>query len=235
MQIFEKEIFFEKAKNNTGALKHRTTKKISDARLEELLKFIHTFVKKHSYAPTVREMMACVNVTSTATIQYYLNKLEERGLITRRANKKRTLEVVKDAFAQELQAESNKKSNITLQVPYVGNVAAGEPILAQENFLDNYELPKNLISGQNLFMLRISGNSMRDAGILDGDKVIVEQNKNANNGDIVVAMIDGSATVKTFFKEKDCIRLQPENPAFDPIYSKHVEILGKVIGLFRKM
>lgn len=231
MKNSEKEIFFEKSKNNTGALKHRTSKKISDSRMDELFLYIQNFVQTHSYAPTVREMMACINVTSTATIQYYLNKLEERGMISRKENKKRTIEIAKPYLI----AKETKTDIASKKVPYIGKVAAGEPIFADENYLESYDLPKNLIHGDNLFMLRISGTSMRDAGILDGDKVIVEQCHAANNGDIVVAMIDGNATVKTFYKEKGYIRLQPENPAFEPILSKNVEILGKVVGLFRKI
>ncbi|MFA6859822.1 MAG: transcriptional repressor LexA [Clostridia bacterium] len=230
MENYEKEIFFEKSKFNSGALKRRTTKLKSDMRLNELLSFIDKYIKEHSYSPSIREMMPCVNVTSTATIQYYLNELEERGLIKRSANKKRTLEIVKNFNEDEEQIDKNSFK----KVPYIGKVAAGIPIFAEENYLDSYEIPKNLISGENLFILKIVGNSMQNIGILNGDKVVVEQKNDAENGEVIVAMIDGNATVKTFYREKDCIRLQPENPAFEPIYAKNVQILGKVVGLFRK-
>lgn len=205
---------------------------------ELLLDFIKEHLEAYGYPPTVREMCRAVKVSSTSTISYYLNKLEKNGLIKKSPNKNRALEVVlqKD--------ESAKKSNIIniqtykdnefIRIPILGKITAGEPILAVENAEEYFMVSPNLFRGEGLFMLTVSGESMINAGIFDGDKIILRQQNHANNGEIVAALIDGNATVKRFYKENGRYRLQPENDTMSPIYTNEVDILGKVIGLVRK-
>ena len=171
--------------------------------------------------------MEILSVASTSTIIYYLDKLEEKNLIKRGSNKSRSIELTKNL-------NQNSKSNIT-RVPLLGDVAAGTPIFANVNYDDIYEISDNLfnIANNDVFMLTIKGDSMINAGILNNDKVLVRKQDTAENTEIVVAMIDEAVTVKRFFKEKDRIRLQPENDLMEPIYVKYVKILGKVIGLIR--
>jgi len=196
---------------------------------ETLLKtidIIKNHIKNNGYPPTVRELMEYLSVKSTSTISYYLDKLEEMGQIKRSQNKNRAIELINDKFEQT--------SNVdTIKIPLVGEAAAGKPILAVENFEDVYELPNNMFGKSDLFMLKIKGDSMINAGIFDGDKVIVKKQNYADNRDIVVALLNDGATVKRFFREQNHVRLQPENDSMQPIFATSVDILGKVVGLIR--
>ena len=199
----------------------------SEKNLELLTEYIGEFLDKNGYPPSVREMMTKLGVASTATIQYYLKKLEDRKIIRKSSSKNRTVELL---------TRNNAKMSGVVNIPLVGKVAAGTPILAVENIEESYPLPENLFSSKSddMFILKVSGDSMINAGILNGDKIVVVRQNFAKNGDIVVALVDDSATVKRFYKEKNQIRLQPENDFMSPIYVKNCEILGRVIGLLRK-
>ncbi|MGX7351488.1 LexA repressor [Enterococcus canis] len=202
------------------------SKKSDDRRLE-ILKYIHEQVEARGFPPTVREIGTAVNLSSTSTVHGHLSKLETEGLITRDSTKPRAL---------ELTNEGRKKIGIQPSaIPVLGTVTAGEPILAVEEASDFFPVPPSLKFEENsLFMLTIRGESMINAGILDGDQVIVRKQAAASNGEIVIAMTDeDEATCKRFFKEKDHIRLQPENDTMDPIILANVAILGKVVGLYR--
>lgn len=201
-------------------------KKIED-NLNKLMDYITGAVSAQGIVPSIREMCANIGVTSTSTINYYLNILEERGYIKRSFNKNRSIELT-DKAKQNI-TPPNMKS-----VGLVGKVAAGIPIFAEENKIDNFMFSKNLFNFENMFMLKVQGDSMIDASILDGDYVVVKQSQDAENGQIVVALVGDGATVKTFYKEKDCIRLQPENPLYQQIISPDIQILGVVVGLVRK-
>lgn len=192
----------------------------------EILDFIKYEISSKGYPPSVREICSAVGLKSTSTVHGHLDRLEKRGLIRRDPTKPRAIEVLDDsAYQKEI-----------ISVPIVGSVAAGQPILAVENVEDRFPIPADFFPRKNqMFMLQIKGQSMIGSGINDGDYIIVEQQATASNGDIVVALIEDSATVKTFYKEKDYIRLQPENPAMDPIIVDECVILGKAVGLFRKM
>lgn len=189
---------------------------------QELVKFIYDFTKQNGYTPSVREMCAKMNFASTSTIFYYLQKCEEQGIIRRAKGKNRAIELVNE--------------NYNSGIPVVGRVAAGKPILATENIEDYIELPSNLFdtSSQELFILNVKGDSMIKIGINNGDKLIVKKQNTAENGQIAVALIDDSATVKRFFKENGHFRLQPENDTMSPIIVDEVYILGIVVGLIRK-
>ncbi|MBQ8468800.1 MAG: transcriptional repressor LexA [Clostridia bacterium] len=193
-----------------------------DEKQQELIKFIYDFTREHGYTPSVREMCNHMKFASTSTIFYYLQKCEDQGIIRRSKGKNRAIELVN---AQELSG-----------VPLVGRVAAGEPILAEQNIEDYFELPTNLFDYNNeeLFMLNVKGESMIKIGINNGDKIIVKKQNTANNGQIVVALVDDSATVKRFYKENGYYRLQPENDTMEPIIVGEVSILGIVVGLIRK-
>ena len=201
-------------------------KKIED-NLKKLMDYITDAVSTQGIVPSIREMCANIGVTSTSTVNYYLNILEERGFIKRSFNKNRSIELT-DKSRQNL-TPPNMKS-----VGLIGKVAAGIPIFAEENKVDNFMFSKNLFNFENMFMLKVQGDSMIDASILDGDYVVVKQSQDAENGQIVVALVGDGATVKTFYKEKDCIRLQPENPLYQPIISPDIQVLGIVVGLVRK-
>ena len=195
----------------------------------EILLYIKSEVQRQGYPPSVRDICKGVDLKSTSTVHSHLEKLESKGYIRKDPTKPRAIEILdrNDDFLLV--------SKKTVDVPIVGRVTAGAPILAVENIEDTYPIPVELVEGYDVFMLKIQGESMVDAGILDGDLVLVKEQKNALNGDIVVALLEEEATVKRFFKEKDRIRLQPENQFMEPIYSTDVSILGKVIGLFRRM
>ena len=201
-------------------------KKIED-NLKKLMDYITEVVSVQGIVPSIREMCANIGVTSTSTVNYYLNILEERGYIKRSFNKNRSIELT-DKSRQNL-TPPNMKS-----VGLIGKVAAGIPIFAEENKVDNFMFSKNLFNFENMFMLKVQGDSMMDASILDGDYVVVKQSQDAENGQIVVALVGDGATIKTFYKEKDCIRLQPENPLYQPIISPDIQVLGVVVGLVRK-
>lgn len=191
---------------------------------EELLNFIRNHQEEFGYPPTVREMCRAIKVSSTSTISYYLNKLENNGLIKKSPNKNRALEIVGETI----------NFSDYVKIPMVGKITAGEPILAVENTEEYFLASPSLFRGDGLFILTVSGESMINAGIFDGDKIVIRQQSSAENGEIVAALIDGMATVKRFYKEDGRYRLQPENDTMGPIYTDHVEILGKVIGLIRK-
>ncbi|TJX16244.1 transcriptional repressor LexA [Tissierella creatinini] len=195
----------------------------------EILLFIKSEIQKKGYPPAVREICVGVNLKSTSTVHGHLEKLEQKGYIRKDPTKPRAIEILdkEDDFLL-----THKK---TFDVPVIGRVTAGAPILAVENIEDTYPVPLELVDGHNVFMLKVQGESMIEAGILDGDLVLVKEQNHAYNGEIVVALLGEEATVKRFFKEKDAIRLQPENQFMEPIYSKNVSILGKVIGLYRKL
>jgi len=201
--------------------------KRTENRQIEILKFIHTRVTEKGYPPTVREIGEAVQLSSTSTVHGHLSRLEKKGLILRDPTKPRAI---------ELTASGLEKIDVQpASIPMLGIVTAGEPILAVEEASDFFPIPPNLAnSSGSLFMLTIRGESMINAGILDGDQVIVRKQSSAQNGDIVIAMTDeDEATCKRFFKEKNYIRLQPENDYMDPIILNDVTILGQVVGLYR--
>lgn len=205
-------------------------KKELTKRQEEILNFIIRQVQKKGYPPSVREIGKAVGLSSSSTVHSHLTTLEEKGYLRRDPTKPRALEIL-GLRPLELQARTKRLCNI----PLVGRIAAGTPILAQENIEDIFPLPIDFVRTENAFMLEVKGESMVGAGILSGDYVIVKQQPMADNGDIVVALMEDEATVKRFYKEKQGIRLQPENPALEPIITKDVKILGKVIGVLRKI
>lgn len=196
-----------------------------DQKLEQSYNMIKHWIAVRGYQPSLREMMKELGVLSTATMKYYLDKLEERGYIKRCDSKNRAIQLLK---------EEQRPKQPTCLIPLLGEVAAGQPILAYENYDEVYELPQNLFNtnGQ-VFMLTVKGDSMINAGIYNKDKIVVKQQNTAENSEIVVAMINGCATVKRFFKEDGQIRLQPENDFMKPIICKDAVILGKVVGLIR--
>lgn len=195
-------------------------------REEEILNLLRQGIVKNGYPPTVREICAQTGLRSTATVHAYLEKLEKKGYIKKAEDKPRAITLINNdaVYADAVEA---------ILVPLVGEVAAGTPILATENIEDSYPLPREMVKDSTCFLLRIRGESMIEAGILPGDLVLVRQQNAADNGDIIVALIENDATVKRFFKEKKRVRLQPENASLDPIYATDVNILGKVIGLLR--
>lgn len=198
-------------------------------RQQEILDFIRGEIHRRGYPPSVREIGEAVGLSSSSTVHSHLAALETKGLIRRDPSKPRALEVLD--FRDGDAAIDYGQVRV---VPLVGSVAAGQPILAAENIEATMPLPADLV-GEQTFILRVRGESMIEAGILHGDFVVVRQQPSADNGDIVVAMIDEEATVKTFYREADRIRLQPENSTMDPIYSRDVQILGKVVALFRRL
>lgn len=202
---------------------------------QQLLEFIKKYVDDNGYPPTVREMCRAVKVNSTSTIAYHLSKLEEDGFIRKNPNKNRALEVIsKDITSEFAKVVSTDNSDGLTAIPMLGVITAGEPILAVENCEEYFMVSPNLFRGDGLFMLTVKGESMINAGIFNGDQIIVRQQSYADNGEIVAALIDGSATVKRFYKENGHYRLQPENDTMSPIIVDEVQILGKVIGLVRK-
>ena len=199
-------------------------------RQQAILQFIKNEVRDKGYPPSVREIGEAVGLASSSTVHGHLERLEKKGLIRRDPTKPRAIEILGD---------NEPGVNFALsiaRVPLIGRVTAGVPITATENIEDYFPLPNHMVGDHNVFMLSVLGDSMIEAGIHNGDYVIVKQQQTADNGDIVVAMTENDeATVKRFYKEKDHIRLQPENAALQPLRLKHVTILGKVIGLFRDM
>ena len=192
----------------------------------EILDYIKEQIIDRGFPPSVREICAAVNLKSTSSVHTHLSALEKNGYIRRDPAKPRCIEIADDSF-------NTYRKNST-NVPILGQVTAGLPILAVENIEGYFPLPTDSVpSGYETFMLRVKGESMIDAGIFDKDLILVRSQESASNGDIVVAMIDDGVTVKTFYKEKDHIRLQPENETFSPIIVEDCRILGKVIGLFR--
>lgn len=203
--------------------------KLTD-RQNYILQVLKKLIAKKGYPPTVREIGEAAHLSSPATIHFHLNKLEEKGYIKKRDNKNRTIEIL-------VPNEYLEKDDGIVEVPLLGKVTAGTPIEAIETPNEYFSLPASLITTKNeVFTLKVSGESMINVGIYDGDILIVEKRNTARNGETVVAMNkENEATVKTFYKEKDHFRLQPENDSMDPIILKEVTILGKVIGLYRKL
>lgn len=199
---------------------------------EQLFSFIKNYQNENGYPPTVREMCKSMKVSSTSTIFYYLNKLEKSNKIKKSPNKNRALEII-DNESHTITTINQSEENLT-KIPVLGIVTCGEPILAVQTSEEYFVVSKTLFKGDDLFMLTAKGESMINAGIYDGDKIILRQQSSANNGDIVAALIDDSATIKRFFKENGHFRLQPENDNFSPIIVDNVQIIGKVVGLVRK-
>lgn len=207
-------------------------------RQEAILDFIIKQVQIKGYPPSVREIGLAVGLQSSSTVHNHLNQLEKKGYIMRDPTKPRAIMILRDTSGQLLADEPLNIANNTavdeiVNIPLIGTVAAGAPILAEENLEDTISFPMRFVRHNGAFMLKIKGESMIEAGILDGDYIIVAPQKTANNGDIVVAMIDGEATCKTFYREKNRIRLQPQNSAMQPIYTTEGSIVGVVISLFR--
>lgn len=208
---------------------------------QEILDYVYKCVKENGYPPSVREICAAVGFKSTSTVHAYLQKLTDSGMLQKDPTKPRAIKILSNSKKDSKNVDTVAKNGYyttreMVEVPIVGKVAAGQPILAVENVTDTFPLPVDFVQNNDAFMLRIHGDSMIEAGILDKDFVLIKQQSSANNGDIVVALIGDEATCKTFYKEKDYIRLQPENSSLDPIIVKdNVSIVGKVIGVFRKM
>ncbi|MBP2655317.1 MAG: lexA 2 [Firmicutes bacterium] len=197
------------------------------SRQKLILDYIKASLRANGYPPSVREIGKAVGLSSSSTVHSHLAKLEEMGFIRRDPTKPRAIDVLE---------ETPWRQKAMTPVPLVGRVSAGQPISAIENIEDTYPFPTELVGDDNTFMLTVQGDSMINAGILDGDYILVRNQNTANNGEIVVALVDADeATVKRFFREKNCIRLQPENDLLEPIYSENVAILGKVIGVFRRI
>ena len=198
--------------------------KISDKQ-REILEYIKEEILSKGYPPAVREICEAVHLKSTSSVHSHLETLEKNGYIRRDPTKPRAIEILDDDF--------NLTRREVVNVPMIGHVAAGEPILATEHIENYFPIPAEYIPNKETFMLKVKGESMINAGILDGDSILVKQQPNAENGDIVVALVGDSATVKTFYKEKGHIRLQPENDTMDPIIVDDCQILGTVFGVFR--
>lgn len=188
---------------------------------QETYDFIATYIEKNKYPPSIREICSNVNLDSTSSVVYHLKKLEKMGKITRSDNKNRAIEL------------TDVTNYPTISLPIVGTIAAGQPILAEENLIDNIVVAEDLFSGTNMFILKVQGESMINAGIFDGDYVVISKQKVANNGEICACLIENEATVKRIYKENGYFRLQPENDSMRPIFTDNLEILGKVVGLIR--
>lgn len=204
-------------------------------RQQQILKYMKDEIRAKGYPPTVREICSALGIKSTSTVHKDIETLVKHGYIIKDPSKPRALMVVdndEDSAPPSYAAEVSE----TVEIPVIGRIAAGTPILAEENVEDHFPVPARFLHGKTNFMLNVRGESMIEAGIMDGDYILVEQQNTANNGDMVVAMIDGfesEATVKTFYKENGHIRLQPENSSMSPIIVNDVTILGKVRGVFR--
>lgn len=206
-------------------------------RQQAIYDFIKSYTEDHGYPPSVREIGSAVGLASPSTVHMHLKALEELGLIKRDSKKPRTIEVVQkqDKTEPRLVSVDQDVNRNVITLPLVGRVAAGTPILAEQNVEETLTLPTSIVGDSSSFILRVRGESMINAGIFDGDYIIVKEQHDARNGEIVVALIDDSATVKTFYREKDRIRLQPENDNMAPIYADNPVILGRVTALIRSM
>lgn len=207
------------------AIEQKTTK---------LFNYIKQYQSDKGFSPSVREMCEAMHLNSTSTITYYLNHLEKQGLIKRGAFKNRAIEIVNRTIPSD-NIQNLEFIRSYIPVPILGKITAGQPILAVENYEEVFYMPSGLFRGDDLFMLTVSGESMIEAGIMDGDKVVIHKQDTAENGEIVAALIDDSATIKRFYKENGHYRLQPENSTMSPIIVDHVTIIGKVVGLIRNM
>lgn len=194
---------------------------------QEILEYIKQTILKKGYPPAVREICEAVHLKSTSSVHSHLETLERNGYIRRDPTKPRTIEILDDMFGITRRE--------MVQVPLVGTVAAGQPLLAEENIEEYFPIPAEVLPNNQVFMLRVKGESMINVGIYPEDQIIVSQQSSARNGEIVVALVEDSATVKRFYKEGDHYRLQPENDSMEPILVPEVQILGKVIALFRRM
>lgn len=207
-------------------------------RQQAVLDCIEQFIADKGYGPTVREVCECLGLSSPSTVHVHLKALEDKGLINRDPLKSRSITLVNHdgATAHHLPADAIGSGDFGIvSLPLIGDVAAGAPILAEENIVDTISLPTDIVGDSASFLLSVHGESMIEAGINDGDYIVVKQQQTANNGEIVVALIDDGATVKRFYKEQDHIRLQPENSSMDPIIVTDCAIVGKVVALFRRV
>lgn len=196
--------------------------KLNSQNKEKVYEFLFNYIQKNTYPPSIREICKALNFNSTSTASYYLRALESDSRIIRNKFKNRAIEIV-----------SKKNEHESITVPILGSIAAGIPISAIENKEGDVTISNKFFNGTDLFILHVKGDSMVNAGILNGDYIVVNKQNVANNGEIIVAMIDGDVTVKRFYKENNFFRLQPENNLMQPIYIDHVEILGKVVGIIR--
>lgn len=201
-----------------------TTKKVYD--------YIVDYSDEHGYQPSLREIADVTGIKSASTIFYHIEKLEKIGLVKKSAAKNRAIELTSRAHKEEFIDENSSE---VANIPVLGKVAAGQPVLAVENISDTITVSNDLFHGNSLFFLKVKGDSMINAGIFEGDLIAVNKQDNANNGDIVVAMLDDEVTVKRFYRETDCIRLQPENEKYEPIRSADISVIGKVVGLIRSV
>ncbi len=193
----------------------------------EVLMFLKRFIQGRGYPPSVREICSALDLKSTSSAYSLLEKLEKFGYIKRAQDKPRAIEIIENT-------EYDLPSRRTVDLPVVGTVTAGIPVLAVENIMETFPMPVDIVKDRQLFLIRVNGDSMIDVGIYGGDYALVEKRDTADNGDIVLALIDQEfSTIKTFYKEKDHIRLQPQNPSMTPIISRNVKILGKVVGVMR--
>ena len=209
-------------------------------RQQQIYDFIRSYQTEKGYPPSVREMAAAVGLSSPSTVHAHLSALEAHGLIKRDKTKPRALEVFEQEGNPDNNLDISQESPVpemrgVVSLPLVGRVAAGMPILAEQNIEDTFTIPTEIASDSSSFILEVHGNSMINVGIYNGEYIIVREQPSAMNGDIVVAMIDGSATVKTFYKERGRVRLQPENDAMEPIFADNPTILGKVVALMRRL
>jgi repressor LexA len=195
-------------------------------RQQEIFDFIKRYSAKHGYPPTVRDIGKAIGLTSSSTVHTHLANLEKIGILRRDPSKPRALELLKDTA---------KKAVGPVGLPVVGRVAAGSPVLADENIEEYVDVPNQAGGDDGEYLLQVSGDSMKDAGILDGDHVVVQRRQTARNGEIVVAMVGEEATVKRYFKESDHVRLQPENDAHEPIRTRDAQVLGRVVGVCRRV
>ena len=195
------------------------------AKQQEILEYIKDEILHKGYPPAVREICQAVNLKSTSSVHSHLETLEKNGYIRRDPTKPRAIEIMDDTF--------NLNRREMVNVPILGNVAAGEPLFAEENIEDYFPIPAEMVPNSEVFMLHVRGESLINVGILDGDNVLVQQQSTAKDGEMVVALVEDSATVKTFYKEDGYIRLQPENDTMEPIIVPDCQILGKVFGIFR--
>jgi len=194
-------------------------------RQQEIFDFIKRYSARHGYPPTVRDIGKAIGLTSSSTVHAHLANLEKLGLLRRDPTKPRAMEILEKA----------KRAVLPSGLPLVGRVAAGAPLLAEENIEEHLDVPSVAGGDEGDYVLRVAGDSMKNAGILEGDYVVVHQQDTARNGEIVVALMGEEATVKRFFKETDHVRLQPENEALEPILTRDVQVLGRVVGVFRRV
>ncbi|MCI8831123.1 MAG: transcriptional repressor LexA [Lachnospiraceae bacterium] len=197
------------------------------AKQQEILEYIKETILKKGYPPAVREICEAVHLKSTSSVHSHLETLEQNGYIRRDPTKPRAIEILDDCF--------NLTRREVVNVPILGSIAAGQPLLAQENIENYFPIPVDVLPNAEIFMLKVKGESMINAGIYNGDHILVAQQSHADNGEIVVALLEDSATVKRFYKEDNHYRLQPENDFMEPIICNEVQILGKVVGLMRIM